>query len=143
MNRIGFSKTNLNSLIVPLLKELSGKVDRLLETVYAMDNRMTIIENNAKERRRNKPSSATSEELHTFQNQSTVLLSNINKKLKKQCKDLEFLSKKAMLGEEDITDFTISTIEEMDEQIRLIACDPIHKKKLVNISASLSNFLDY
>lgn len=125
MNRIGFSKTNPNSLKGPLLKELTGKVDRLLETVYAMDNRMKIIENDAKERRRNKPSSATSEELHTFQNQSTVLLSNINKKLKMQCKDLEFLSKKAMLGEENITDFTISTIEEMDEQIRLIACDPI------------------
>lgn len=90
-----------------------------------MDNRMKIILNDSKERRRNKPSSATSEELHTFQNKSTVLLSNINKKLKMQCKDLEFLSKKAMLGEEDITDFTISTIEEMDEQIRLIACDPI------------------
>lgn len=38
MNRIGFSKTNPNSLIVPLLKELSGKVDRLLETVDGQQN---------------------------------------------------------------------------------------------------------
>lgn len=140
LSRIGFLNTNPNLLIVPLLKDLFTKVDRLLGTVLAMDNRLKRMENETIEYRRNETTSATSEQVHKFQDQSQVLLTNINKKLKKQCRDLEFLSAKAMLGEEEITEFSIHTIEEMDEQRKLITCDPVHKQKLV-ITIFLCYFL--